>query len=474
MLSAAGFQAQFIGRKLWGKQRDICDAVDRRNGFRHHTTSVKGCHGSGKTFAASGIIPYELLADPQSIVLTIAPTLRQVKTFWNEIQSACEAMPVKFPELTTTGLRVTGENYALGFSSSKGVNAQGFHGKRVLIVKDEAIGIAPDLNDAIEGIRAAGDVTILELCNPTVPQGTPFENHTKLRGSTNCITISAFDTPNLAGLALETLLQLSEEELDYAPFPWLTRRRWVKEMFYKWGPTNPRFLSRVLGEFPMQATDSVFELAWIEKAGLPYEDEDFEKDMRANAHRLLIQVGLDIAADGEDETTMYARIGTYIVAFEAWAKSDPIVEALAFLNKLKNRFPGIRIIVLADIVGVGFHFARAIAREDFEVRGFRAGASPIDPVMYRNAKAEAYFAAREHMKSGDIHGLLDEDTRAQLSDVRYRELANGKVEIEHKDEARARGSSSPDRAEAMIMAFVKIVPSEIVIPINGYEEISPY
>ena len=42
---------------------------------------------------------------------------------------------------------------------------------------------------------------------------------------------SAFDTPNLAGLTLESLLQLSEEDLDYAPFPWLIRRRWVKEMY---------------------------------------------------------------------------------------------------------------------------------------------------------------------------------------------------------------------------------------------------
>ena len=64
---------------------------------------------------------------------------------------------------------------------------------------------------------------------------------------------------------------------------------------------------------------------------------------------------------------------------------------------------------------------------------------------------------REHMRDGVIHGVTDEDCQAQLSDVRYRELLNGKIEIEHKDEARARGSSSPDRAEALVMAFQRIV-----------------
>jgi hypothetical protein len=53
------------------------------------------------------------------------------------------------------------------------------------------------------------------------------------------VTISAFDTPNLAGLTLESLLRLPDEELDYAPYPWLTRRRWVVEMYHKWGPDEP-------------------------------------------------------------------------------------------------------------------------------------------------------------------------------------------------------------------------------------------
>ena len=278
-----------------------------------------------------------------------------------------------------------------------------------------------------------------------------------------CITISAFDTPNLDGLTMESLLQLSEEELDIAPFPWLTRRRWVKEMYYKWGPTNPRFMSRVLGEFPTQPSDAVFHLDWIEKAALPYEDEQFAKDLQLNAHRLCIQVGLDIAGPGDDETSCCARLGTYILGQESWSKADPLDEVLAFLYRLQRRFPGVPIIIMADVVGVGYHFARGIARQGFDVREFVAGGAPLDPVMFANAKAEAYWRTREFMRDGLLCGIADEDCQAQLSDVRYRELMNGKIEIEHKDEARARGSTSPDRAEALVMAFQKIVPREQTI-----------
>jgi phage terminase large subunit len=459
------FQTRFLGRKLWSRQRELCSAV-----ANHRSVSVKGCHGSGKTFTVAGMVPYELLAHEESIVLTVAPTLRQVKLMWSEIETAIQSLPVKVPERTTTGWEISSTCKAIGFSSSKGVNAQGFHGKRVLIIADEAIGIAPDLWDAIEGIRAAGDVRLVKLCNPTVPSGAPYEDFTRLRGQTECITISAFDTPNLEGLTMESLLQLPEEELDHAPFPWLTRRRWVREMYYKWGPTNPRFLSRVLGEFPTQADDSVFQLKWIEAAGLPYDEEKFERECQRvfDMNRGFVQVGLDIAGPGEDETSITARIGPYVIGHEAWSKPDPLDDVLKALDKIKQRFNGVPIVILADIVGIGFHFARAIARAGYDVREFKAGDAAIDPRQFRNAKAQAYFRTRELMRDGAIFGIVDEDTKAQLADIRYRELPNGTVEIEHKDEARARGSSSPDRAESLIMAFAQLVPKIQTLTYGAY------
>lgn len=459
MLSAVDFQEKLLRRKLWTKQRRICEAISTKR-----RTAVKGCHGSGKTFTVAGDVPYEILSDAESIVLTIAPTLRQVKLLWNEIEGALRALEetakARLPERTTTGWQLSDKCYALGFSSAKGVNAQGFHGKRVLIIKDEAIGIASDVHDAIEGIRSAGDVREVSLCNPTVPSGPVFDDFTKGRGGVECITISAFDTPNLEGLTLESLLQLPEDQLDYAPFPWLTRRRWVKEMYYKWGPTNPRFLSRVLGEFPTQADDSVFQLPWIEKAALPYDEVEFTNifnDIRSQG-RGFLQIGLDIAGPGEDETSITARFGPFIVAFEAWSKPDPFQDVLMFLSRLKGRFGNIPIVIMADVVGIGYHFAAAIARQDYDVREFKAGDAALNPRQYQNAKADAYFYVRELMRGGDIRGITDEDTKAQLSDIRYRELPKGTVEIEHKDEARARGSSSPDRAESLIMAFARLVP----------------
>ncbi len=132
---------------------------------------------------------------------------------------------------------------------------------------DEAPGVKPRIYEAIEGIRAGGDVRVLALGNPTIASGPFYDAFTANREGWNLITISAFDTPNLQrGLTLESLLELPDEELDNNPVPYLTTRRWVHEKYREWGPGHPLWESRVLGNFPTQSEDALLSLAWLEKA----------------------------------------------------------------------------------------------------------------------------------------------------------------------------------------------------------------
>jgi hypothetical protein len=467
MLPPAEFQRGILRRQLWAKQREICHAI-----ATHRSVAIKGCHGSGKTFVVSGMVPWELAGYDESIVLWIAPTLRQVKTGWGEITEAIGKMPCKMPIPTTTRWEISPKCYAQGFSSAKGVNAQGFHGKRVTIYADEAIGIGPDVWDAIEGIRAAGDVRIVKLCNPTVPSGPVYDDFAKLRATPGhqCITISAFDTPNLSGLTLESLLHLPDEQLDYAPFPWLTRRRWVKEMHAKWGPQNPRFQSRVLGEFPTQGQWAVFSLAWIERA-----DREPTEGEISRSKDCVVQVGVDVAAGGDDETAACARVNGIVLDRGAWSEADPRGPLVRWIVNLR-RFgypPGP---VVVDTVGVGHGMALHLADQNLDVRSFKAGAAAMDSEQFLNAKAESYFRLRDMYKDNYIShlpGATDEDVKAQLSAVEYRELSRGQIQVEPKEDARKRGIPSPDRAEAEVMAFCKVVPRTQRMVLGGGYQISP-
>jgi hypothetical protein len=70
-----------------------------------------------------------------------------------------------------------------------------------------------------------------------------------------------------------------------------------------------------------------------------------------------------------------------------------------------------------------------------------------------NLKAELYWDLRERFEKGEVDGLKDEHAIGQLATIRYSYNPRGQLLIESKDDARRRGIKSPDRAEAIMLAY---------------------
>ena len=331
------FAQVMLGHDIWAKQREILQSV-----AAHPRTAVKACHASGKTYAAAEAILWWITSRPDGIAVTSAPTWTQVeRVLWGEIRRAVYHARIAYPNPTATTLRLGPGRYAIGLSTNEGVRFQGFHGS-VLVVLDEAPGVLPEIWEAIEGIRAGGDVRVLALGNPTISGGPFHDAFTSNREGWNLITISAFDTPNLEGITLERLLELPEHELDENPRPYLTSRRWVKEKFREWGPGHPLWESRVLGNFPSQSEDALLSLACLEQAKL--------RDTGDGP----LCAGLDVAGPGEDETVLCLRQGRKIVLLNAWANQDPRGDVLAALLPYKSRLAKVSV----DSVGIGYYMAK--------------------------------------------------------------------------------------------------------------------
>lgn len=425
-----------LRQDVWAQQEAILRSV-----AQNRRTAVKACHASGKSFIAASAVLWWLSRYADGIVVTTAPTWTQVeKVLWGEIHKAVQRSRLAFPAPSKTELRLGPGNYAIGLSTNEGVRFQGFHG-RLLIVLDEAPGVAGDIWESIEGIRAGGDVHLLALGNPTIASGPFYDAFTANREGWATFTISAFDSPNLAGLSLDELLALRDEELDVAPRPYLVTRRWVHEKHREWGPGHPLWEARVLGQFPAQAEDALISLAWLEGA----------------ARRLgldtgsPVTAGLDVAGPGEDETVLVIAEGTRIVAQHAWAQPDPRGEVVAKLAPYGDRLEAVSV----DSVGIGYYVAKHLEDLGYPVQMINVGEATSDRERYRNLKAELFWALRQRFQDGDVAGLTDERTIGQLAGIRYRHNARGQIEIEPKEEARKRGVKSPDRAEAVMLAFAR-------------------
>jgi len=180
--------------------------------------------------------------------------------------------------------------------------------------------------------------------------------------------------------------------------------------------------------------------------------------------------GIDVAGPGEDETVLVIRRGNDIVETRSIAGPDARGGLMAALLPYQGQLEMVNV----DSAGMG-HYMAAHLDDVFDVQFINVGAAAEDPERYVNLKAELYWGLRMRFESGEVAALTDAKTMAQLASLRYQHNARGQVVIESKENARKRGVKSPDRAEAMMLAFAPDmrVHQEIVV----YEDrvrISPY
>jgi phage terminase large subunit len=446
---AVFFAREILGHDLWGVSEAVLHALSKP----WARVAVRGCHASSKTFSAAEAVLWTPFAG--GICVTTAPTASQVNQMvWSEVHIMYPQakQPLGGELLKTAVFRIAPDLYALGRSTDKGVNFQGFHARKdgfMLIVLDEAPGVQPSVYHAIEGVRAGGDVRVLALGNPDVPSGPFYDAFTADRSGWETFTIDAFASPNFEDetnpghyLTLEELLALPEERLAYAPRPYLITRRFVREKYDEWGVTSPLWASKVRGQFPDQAADSLISLEWIESAKRreiePTDDDVWE-------------AGIDVAGPGEDETVLVIRQGGAIETMCCWSTPDPRGEVLAVLAEYRDRLRMIKV----DSAGLGHYFALHLVDNGYQgrVAFVNVGESPHDGEQYSNLKAELYWGLRMRFQAGEVAYLKDDVTISQLASIRYSHNARGQVVIERKEDARKRGVKSPDRAEALMLAF---------------------
>jgi phage terminase large subunit len=455
------FAIQVLGTMLWEGQVEILRSI-----AWYTRTAVKACHAAGKTYALAVATLWWLARYEDGIVLITSPTQRQVRTqIWSEIHRIVERARIPFPESNLTGLKFRGDsNFAIGFSTDQAENFQGYHGKNVLIIADEAPGIESSIWDAIAGTMAGGKVHLVMAGNPVTPFGAFFDAFTRNRNLWNCITIDAFDTPNLKGLTLENLLELDPTErgrLDQNPFPYLVTKRWTYDQHKAWFHENerssPSWMSRVRAQFPEQAQNALVKLSWLERA----KQRALQSPVEVGAAPLV--AGVDVGA-GEAETVVYVcernQDRRRIIAMGAWRAEDTRGQAVNFLNQFRSRL----FLVQVDAIGVGLDFGHHLSDCRFPVElvnvahlcASKPELGEDDPSRrFLNLRACYYKELADAFKHDLVDGLTDETTIAQLAGLLYEFDSQGRMKIEAKEEARKRGVPSPDRADALMLALGK-------------------
>lgn len=428
-----------LRQHLWSKQAEISASV-----VANRYTAVRSCHDVGKSFTAGVLAAWWLDSHPrgEAFVVSTAPTFPQVRAIlWKEIRRAHRRGGLA-GRVNQTEWWIDGEIVGYG---RKPANAdpgafQGIHARWVLVIIDEACGVtSTPLWDAVDSLVANEDSRVLAIGNPDDPS-THFAKVCKPGSGWNVIGISAFESPNLTG-----------EKVPAELSPLLVSRTWVDEREKRWGTTSPRYVSKVLGEFPELSDDTLIWPKWVEAAmgrDLVPEPDDPEA------------LGVDIARYGDDESVVYHRRGPVVRLVHHSSKASTMATAGHVKLAIEACHHAVAHI---DEAGIGGGVIDRLAELLQPVRGLNGGSRANDPEHFDRARSEWYWGLRLRFEAGDIDiDSADEDLAAQLVALRYRIDSRGRICVETKDEMRRRRVGSPDRADALSYAFV--APAASVMP----------
>lgn len=401
--------------------------------------AVRAGHGVGKTATEAWAVLWFLLTRPFPKIPCTAPTKPQLMdVLWPEIAKWLMNAPELAPYVEWQKTRVVMKQYeerwfATARTSNKPENMAGFHEEHLLFVIDEASGVDDAIFETIDGALTTAGSKLVMFGNPTRTNGVFYDAFHQDRELYWTYKISCLDSKMASK--------------DYA-----------RNMARKYGEDSDIYRVRVQGEFPQGDPDSFIPLELVEDArvrDLEWIDEDE------------LHIGVDVARFGSDETVLAARIGPVAFRLDRYGGRTPTTETvgrvLALARELMEEHGRDYAVVKVDDTGVGGgvtdQLQEIVAEEglNIDVIPCNNGAIPEhDPDHYHDWGTESWGTLLDRFKAGEIALKIDdEDLIGQLTTRKKEMTSKGKIKLESKEKMKKRGQRSPDRADALVLAFAE-------------------
>ena len=458
-----GFVEKGLGETLWSKQREILESV--RDNKR---TVVPACHAPGKSHLAARAVAWWMSVHPPgtAIAITTATTFKQVRNImWAQIRRV--HMTHNLPgEILTTEWKMDNTVVAYGFRPADNNEAalQGIHAPNLLIVVDEAGGISDTIGQAMEALMTGGNTRLLVVGNPPTDQEQTWFERICNSPLYNTIPISAYDTPNFTGEETGECKSCPQHVGSHKVATHLVDERWVRDVMSEFGDDSPFVEARVYARFPQSGSGKVIPYQWAELAmdnESPLEGEE-------------IRLGVDIASDGGDEFVIAKADGfkVKIAHRSSGAQNSNAVDVAGVILRhiqhaqdehIQRGIKG-RVRVKIDTIGVGWGVVSMLKtwgqerRHNAEIIGVNVAERPKDAMKFKNQRAEMWWNARSLLQPSpegrqDLLLEVDRAVLSQLAGPTFFSDSSGRIQIESKADMKKRGVSSPDRAEAILLAL---------------------
>lgn len=403
---------------------------------------MRSCNASGKTFTAAGVVHWWLCAWDDAIVITTAPTGRQVKeVLWREIRQAAVGKGLYPPDaVLQTQINLGEKWFAMGLATDEQDKFHGYHSPHLLVVIDEASGISQEIYQAIDGLKPT---RILLLGNPMTNSGR-FADDFRMANVAK-IHISAFDTPNVkeGRVVIPGLITLED----------------VERIKIRYGEDSDVYRVRVGGEFPKTESDTLISIDEVSKA---MEREvavlpQWEKDM-----------GVDVARFGDDRSVITVRQMEKVIRKEVFSGLDTL-QIASHVMRIAKEEKVLAQKINIDGVGIGAGVVDQLKAQGWPVNDINVGMPAEDTEHYLNIRIELFDRVKQWLKTAQ---LPKGDDYYELANIKYHFTSKNQLQLESKEDMKKRGLESPDVADSLALTFIRtkrfVMPEASPVATNPY------
>lgn len=403
--------------------------------------SVRSGNGVGKTAFASWCILYMLLFRyPQNTVAT-APSKQQLEdALVVRVLEWFGRLPEPIRELyevkkNRIELR---SNPASSWFSARTAREEtpealkGVHSDHVLLVVDEASGVAEAIFTAGKGAMSSVHAQTMLLSNPHRTSGYFYRSHNQNKKNWYTIHVKPGESSRVDPAFRQGILDDGyDEQSDEYRVMWL-------------------------GEFPKSDLNTLIPAEFVTSART--------RDVTVPAGLKEVW-GLDVARFGDDANALVRRTRISVSPLiEQWAGKDLMETAGRVKAKWDELPPHLRPEeILVDEIGLGAGVVDRLIELKLPVRGINVSEASSTSDKYRNLRTELWFKARDWLGSknhklprcdgGCSSDCLHERLAEELLVPRYGYTSTGKMLVEPKDSIKKRGYKSPNVADAMMLTF---------------------
>lgn len=402
----------------------------------------------GKTREIAATIVEWLIEKPRRRAICTGPTYDAVYLgLWQEIRLAYAAMVASLgTEVGSMGMEgwKLGDGWDANILSVDNISAaQGMRGVETLIAVDEAQGVDDqDLIDALDSLMSSPGSRMVQSGNPLFPGGRYYEDH--LKSDWHCIQLDCLDHPNV----------VTGREI----FPGAITRLAVEEKRTRWGEKDPRWISRVRGNFPGDSAKTVMTRTMIQHGKTPTA-----KDGR--------HIGLDAAGDGDDLNVASLVVDRVKVDEREWTGVDTMgtvgksIQLMREWNVTPENFH-------LDASGLGAGIRDRLREQGYNVDGVVFGDGPKNDwagvtqgERFLNRRVELHYIARQLFMDGElaIDPKFDSTIRDLTAVQAIQPLSDGKSRLEEKKAVIKRIGHSPDHGDSFLIALSRTGSMQWVI-----------